>query len=213
VRVLSQVGASREDLALAAPSRDATGPLRLLSIGRLLHWKGFDLGLRAFAAAQLGDAEYWILGAGPEQRALQRLARRLGIESRVHFAGDVPRAHVLGRLRLSHLLVHPSLHESGGGVCCEALAMGCPVACLDLGGPALQVNEDSGFRIPARDPERAVAELAEMMVKLAGDRTLLARKSRDARRAAHELSWERKCEQLSALYRSVLERDRGLAAD
>ena len=38
------------------PRADAAG-LRFVSIGRLLHWKGFHLGLKAFAAAALPDAQ------------------------------------------------------------------------------------------------------------------------------------------------------------
>src|SRR2546430_4418443 len=42
---------------------------------------------------------------------------------------------------------HPSLHDSGGWVCLEAMAAGRPVICLDLGGPGYQVTEESGIKI------------------------------------------------------------------
>ena len=67
VRVLSAVGLAQEDISrLKGFPLGGEPPLRFISTGRLLRWKGFHLGLRAFAEARLADAEYWIVGDGPE---------------------------------------------------------------------------------------------------------------------------------------------------
>ena len=50
------------------------------------------------------------------------------------------------------MLIHPSLHDSGGWVCLEAMAAGRPVICLDLGGPGLQVTEKTGIKVKASTP-------------------------------------------------------------
>ena len=142
-------------------------PIRFISMGRLLHWKGFHLGLRAFAEARLPDAEYWVCGDGAEQATLVALAEELGISQQVKFWGRLPRVETLDKLSKSHVLVHPSLHDSGGWVCIEAMAMGRPVICLDLGGPGTQVTEFTGCKIPAVSPEQAVTEMAEAMKLLA----------------------------------------------
>ena len=60
-------------------------------MGRLLHWKGFHLGLRAFAQANLPNTEYWIVGDGPQWHHLQTLASDLGIAKKVKFWGRLPR--------------------------------------------------------------------------------------------------------------------------
>jgi len=65
--------------------------------------------------------------------------------------------------------MHPSLHDSGGWVTLEAMAAGRPVICLDLGGPALQVSEATGIKIPAISPPQVVADLASALKQLAGD--------------------------------------------
>ena len=65
------------------------------------------------------------------------------------------------------MLVHPSLHDSGGWVCLEAMAAGKPVICLDLGGPGEQVTRETGFKIPALDPDQAVKDMARAMAVLA----------------------------------------------
>lgn len=183
VEVYSQVGLSQAQIdELAAHRRTTCPPIRFVSIGRLLHWKGFHLGLKAFAQSDvLEDGEYWIIGDGPERQNLQTLAQSLGIASRVKFWGKLSRQETLERLAECLALVHPSLHESGGLVCLEAMATGCPVICLDLGGPAVQVVEGTGIKVAAHTPRQAVQEMAIAMATL-------------AQKAKHAESWEQICQ-------------------
>lgn len=208
VEILSQVGlsaAERSYLATVA-SPLAAGPLRFLSLGNLLHWKGFQLGLRAFAAANLPGAEYWLIGDGPYRAHLQHLVRSLAIEDKVRFWGALPRIEALGKLGLCHVLVHPSLHDSGAWVCVEAMAAGKPVICLDLGGPGAQVTQDTGFKTRARDPHQAVKDMARAMTVLAEDLPLRARMGQAGKdRVASQYAWERKGESVSAIYQRLAE--------
>ena len=71
VSVLSGVGLAREEIQrLSSIPLRHSRPFRLVSIGRLLHWKGFELGLQAFAKFQhqCPDSEYWILEQDPRER-------------------------------------------------------------------------------------------------------------------------------------------------
>jgi glycosyltransferase involved in cell wall biosynthesis len=193
------------------PRADAPA-VRFVSIGRLLHWKGFHLGLKAFAAAALPEAEYWIVGEGPELGRLQNLVRMLGIQERVKFWGAMSRPEALNRLASCHVLVHPSLHDSGGWVCLEAMAGARPVICLDLGGPSEQVTDATGIRVPAGDPQQAVSDLAEAMTRLGEDvplREAMGRAGQERVRDAY--LWEKKGEQLDAFFATVLRP--GVAAD
>jgi len=130
----------------------------------------------------------------------------LGIEDKVHFWGVLPRAEALVKLGLCDILVHPSLHDSGAGVCVEAMAAGKPVICLDLGGPGAQVTRETGFKIPALDPGQAVQEMARSMALLAEDPRLRARMGQAGKdRVASKYAWEQKGELVSALYRRIAE--------
>lgn len=174
----------------AAPSE----PFRLLSAGRLLHWKGFGLGLEAFAVFQRTNpaAQYWIIGDGPERTLLEKLAARLGIDDRVVFLGALPRSEVLKALRRCHALVHPSLHDSVGWVCLEAMAAARPVVCLDLSGPGLHVSNDGGIKIPAVTPEQTVRALAAAFGTLQRDPVERTRRGVAARRhVEQDFSWSR----------------------
>lgn len=207
IRVFSQVGLNQEEMDHLHPQGawPSDTPTRFASVGRLLHWKGFHLGLRAFARARLSDAEYWVLGDGPEREPLQALAEELNISHQVKFWGRLPRAETLRTLGQCHALVHPSLHESGGWVCLEAMALRRPVLCLELGGPAVQVTKETGFKISANKPEQAVDELAGAMRVLSRDRDLAIGMGEAAhKRLVEHFNWSKKGAQIAEIYEEVL---------
>ena len=146
-------------------------PFRVVSIGRMLPWKGFDLGLQAFAKLQqkYPESEYWLIGEGPEKSRLEALARRLGVSYAVHFFGEVPRREVFSHLAKASVLLHPGLRESFGYVVVEALAAGVPVICLDQGALSRIVQEGIGIKIKAKSPEQVVEAMSEAMYALAID--------------------------------------------
>jgi glycosyltransferase involved in cell wall biosynthesis len=179
-------------------------PIRFISMGRLLHWKGFHLGLQAFAKANLPDAEYWILGIGPEQERLTRLAESLNIAHQVKFWDRLSREESLQKLAQSHVLVHPSLHDSGGWVCIEAMAIGRPVICLNLGGPGVQVTDETGIKVLAQTPEQAVQDLAQAMKRLSYDSELRDRMSQAGQQRIQDVySWESREQRFTQIYEEL----------
>lgn len=206
VEISGVAGIPKSDLdALAQLAPPPEAPFRIVSIGRLLHWKGFHLGLRAFAKLNHPDAEYWLIGDGPDRSYLQALAEQLGISHQVQFWGLLPREQTLQKLQECHALVHPSLHDSGGWVCLEAMAAGRPVICLDLGGPATQVTSETGFKVPALDPEQAVQHLADALKQLANNSTLQVSFGQAGRKRVREMyDWELKGKFIAQLYDEVL---------
>ncbi|MBE9178840.1 glycosyltransferase family 4 protein [Oculatella sp. LEGE 06141] len=211
VQVYSQVGLSQAQIdELAVYANGDRPPVRFISIGRLLHWKGFHLGLKAFSQADLpAEAEYWIVGEGPERQRLQALAEQLGIATQVRFLEKLPRPETLETIGQCLALVHPSLHESGGVVCVEAMAAGRPVICLDLGGPAVQVVEGTGFKIPPRNPEQSVQAIAAAMSHLAKDTDLWHQMSQACRKHVSDVySWTVKGEKLAQLYQDIIDQQK-----
>jgi glycosyltransferase involved in cell wall biosynthesis len=205
VEIAPETGMSSQDLEqLARCPPPTASPVRFIGIARLLHWKGFQLGLRAFALANLPNAEYWILGEGPELERLEALALELGITDQVIFWGLQSRAEVLLKLGQCSALVHPSLHDSGGWVCLEAMAAGRPVICLDLGGPAQQVTAETGFKVPAHHPEQTVAALAEAMNQIAASEDLRLQMGKAGQqRVRNYYSWEARGKYLAKTYAAL----------
>ncbi|MGB5711079.1 MAG: glycosyltransferase, partial [Waterburya sp.] len=95
--------------------------------------------------------------------------------------------------------------DSGGLVCMEAMAAGRPIICLDLGGPASQVTEETGFKIAAKYPEQTTEDLAKAMVCLANDSELRIKMGRSGQKLVGELhSWQSKGKQLTQLYQQLV---------
>ena len=146
------------------------------------------------------------MGDGPENKRLAALAESLGVAGKVKFWGLLPREEALRRLAQSHVLrVHPSLHESGGGVCLEAMAARCRVICLNLGGPAVLAGDGAGIVIDATDVATTEARLAEAMLRLSGDRELCRRMGETGQRnVTQRYLWRHKAQRYGALYAQVL---------
>lgn len=206
VQVFSEAGLSKQEIEnLARYGMPDSSTVRFISIGRHLHWKGYHLSLRGFAQAAIPDGEYWLLGDGPERERLQELAEDLGIISQVKFWGRLPREESLRKLGECHVLVHPSLHDSGGWVCLEGMAASRPVICLNLGGPATQVTEETGIKVSAVEPEQAVRGLADAMVRLASDRELRVQMGQAGQKRVREFyDWEVKGQYLAQIYEKFL---------
>jgi glycosyltransferase involved in cell wall biosynthesis len=206
VETFSQIGLLDDEYEQLGRTRGKSKEIiRFLSVGGLAHWKGCDISLRAFAQANIAGSEYWLIGDGRDRRRLEQLACALGITERVLFLGQVPRHEVFSRFYECDVAVHPWLHDSGGSASIEALAAGLPVICLDLGGPATQVTTNSGFKIPARDPDQASREIAAAMTALAQDEDLRRRLSGGAReRVKQEFCWSTKAKRFDSIYRQVL---------
>ena len=207
IEIVPEAALSKEEIAQLSKFSilDNSETIRFISMGRLLHWKGFHLGIRAFAKANLSDSEYWILGEGVESEKLQSLAAELGVADQIKFWGRLPRAQTLVKLSQCHVLVHPSLHDSGGWVCLEGMAAGRPILCLDLGGPGVQVSPKTGIKISAINPQQAVIDLAQGMIDLAQNSQLRFQLGQAGRKMVSEqYNWEAKGQEITKLYQTII---------
>jgi glycosyltransferase involved in cell wall biosynthesis len=85
------------------------------------------------------------------------------------------------------------------------MAAGRPVLCLDLGGPSVQVTEETGFKIPAHNPLQAVDALAQAMSHLAKEPELRLSMGQAGQQRVREMfSWEAKGQALAQLYEEIL---------
>ena len=190
------------DLLRAIPER-CTGAFRAASIGRLLGWKGFALGIEAFTRLHRDhpDCEYWIFGDGPERRHLENLARRRGCASAVKFWGVLSRGELMQQLAEIDVLVHPSLHEQFGYALLEGMAAGKPVIALDVGGPRRLVQEEGGRLIPRGKPEQVIRDIHRWLEHMAQHPAERREKGANARRwACERWNWESVGERLFKFY-------------
>ena len=117
--------------------------------------------------------------------------------------GAVPHNEVLALYQTHDVFLFPSLHDSGGIAVLEAMYLGLPVVCLDLGGPAVSVG-DAGIRVRCEDAQQIVLGLADGVRRLLSDEALRKDMVTRARARVVELyDWDSKAEYISDLYESV----------
>jgi glycosyltransferase involved in cell wall biosynthesis len=151
------------------------------------------------AIALLDDVDWLVIGDGPELPGLQRRAAELGIEDRVHLAGQLAPDEALRELATTHVMALPSEDEAFGVAYVEALACGVPaIGCADEGGPE-EISALGGgmLLVPPRDPGALAATIAAALA----DRELPARARRNA---VEHFSWQRCGRDTVAAYRDAL---------
>lgn len=142
------------------PAELAEPPPRILFAGRLHREKGPDLLLEAIARLS-PPPSCVLLGVGPEEDALRRRARELGIERVVRLAGWHER--VGPWLAGSHVLVVPSRYESWSQAAVTAMAHGVPVVATNVEGLPITLGEGRGMLVPPEDPDALAGAIDDVL--------------------------------------------------
>lgn len=188
--------------AARAPDWPAPG-LRLLAVGRLSYYKGFEVLLEALA--QCPQASLLLVGEGELDAPLRAQAARLGLAGRVRFAGRLDDASLEAAYRACDLFCLPSIDraEAFGIVLLEAMRAGKAVVASDIPGSGVGSVVQAG-RSGELVPPRDATALARVLLRLAGEPALLA-----AYGAAGRARWEQEyriaavTQQWLALYREL----------
>jgi phosphatidylinositol alpha-1,6-mannosyltransferase len=207
------------DPAFFRPDRD-TGSLRrrlmlgdarlLVTIARLVPHKGQDVAIRALASLRkdFPGLRYLIVGVGPDEQRLRALARELGIESAVTFAGalsddDIAEAYATSTIYLGLSRVEGAEQVEGFGISfSEAAASGIPAVAGDSGGVRSAVREaETGFIVPPNDA-RAVASAIRTLLASSELRQQMGRAGRRA--VETHYNWDRVAEETKAFAHEVL---------
>lgn len=188
----------------------AGGGLRLLAVGRLTYYKGFDVLLRGLA--QLAQARLLLVGQGECEAKLRALTETLGLQERVRFAGHLDDAALDAAYAGADVFVLPSLDrsESFGMVLLEAMRARLPVVTSAI--PGSGVGEvvaagETGLLVPPGD-SRALAAAIERLQD-AGLRETLGRAGRA--RWADRYTLTASAGAIEDIYRDALANDPSLA--
>ncbi|MBO1753830.1 D-inositol-3-phosphate glycosyltransferase [Allobranchiibius sp. CTAmp26] len=178
----------------------------VLFVGRIQALKGPDVLLKAAAEMVRRDPQrrrrliVAVIG-GPsgsgldKPRALQALARELGIADIVQFVPPVPRQELARWFRASDAVAVPSRSESFGLVALEAQACGATVVAADVGGLPRAVGA-AGVLVQGHDPAVWAEQLLSVL-DAPDERDEVARKAVEH---AQRYGWERTTDELLAVY-------------
>lgn len=138
-------------------------PPVILGVGRLVAQKNFGMLVRAFASARKAmPMRLLILGSGPQQTMLLRLAERLRLSKDVALPGHA--ANPFPYLSRASVFVLPSRWEGMSNALLEALASGCPAIATRCSGSA-EILQDGkwGTLIPVENEDALASAIVQML--------------------------------------------------
>jgi colanic acid/amylovoran biosynthesis glycosyltransferase len=200
------------DLFQPAPGGTRSGPVRILSVGRLIEKKGHEYLVDACALlARRGvDFRCDIVGAGPLQESLQERIDQHGLRDRVALLGSLGQDHILQLYRTADVFALPAVVAANGDrdgipvVLMEAMACELPVVTTAVAGiPELVQDGEAGLIVGQRD----AAELAQALERLIEDAGLRRQLGKEGRRAVLEgFQVQENAKKLASVFRDVVER-------
>lgn len=136
---------------------------KLLTVGRFVEQKGFDIAINACAILKnrAVNLAWYAIGYGEQEQVLQELIQKHGLENTFFVLGrkDNPYPYMAN----ADLYVQPSRHEGFGLTLAEAKTLDKLIVCTDFAGASEQLdNGKNGVIVPVCTPE-AMAEAIEQL--------------------------------------------------
>ena len=190
---------------------NADGKFVILSVGRLVPMKGFDITIAAFAEfykmlteEQKNTVQLKIVGKGPLLEKVRSDIFKLGIENAVDLCEWVEKEKMDEIYRQASLFFFPS-HEGAGMVVPEALAYGLPVLCFDNEGPGEFIDSSCGMKIPYSSYNESISAFALLLKKMVDDKFFYEELSAGAlRKFTSSFDWNVKGEVLKTIYDNLI---------
>jgi glycosyltransferase involved in cell wall biosynthesis len=176
-----EISIQAADVARFKPVRErprGEGPVRIITVGRLVEDKNVRLLIEAFAQAGLEDgrAELAICGTGPLEAELRATAERLGVPAR--FLGYLGPDELPDAYAAADALALVSTYEPFGVAVREAAEAGLPIVCSRVAGAAGEIAVEGRNALLVDPGSRE--EVAAALRRLVGDPRLRARMSAES---------------------------------
>lgn len=130
----------------------------LVSAGRLVPWKGFEMliDMMPEVVQRIPDAQLVIIGSGPLRTVLEsRIAdHKSWVQEKILLAGALPHEKTMEYMRAADMFVLNTGYEGLSHAILEAMAVGTPVITTNIGGnPELITNGENGLLVPYNNRE------------------------------------------------------------
>jgi glycosyltransferase involved in cell wall biosynthesis len=174
----------------------------IISVGRLVPWKGFEALIVTFARLSKKDPDLrlFIVGEGPDFQKLEDLTEKEGVSDRVIFAGAVDHGALMRYLKAADVFVLNSSYEGFSHLIAETMAVGTPVITTMVGGnPEIIDDGVSGYLVTPGDTD----QLGKRITKLLTDKALYTRMAQEGLKKVHTFTDERVLEETSVLLKKL----------
>jgi glycosyltransferase involved in cell wall biosynthesis len=166
------------------------GKRYILFVGRMDREKGlFDLvECGKYICSGRSDIIFIFVGRGRELEKLKEKTRKLGLQHRFIFLGQIDKNRLVRLYQNATLFVLPSYHEGLPTVLLEAMSCGIPIVATDVRGIRDVLSSGkNGIMVPPRAPK----EMAEAILTILGDEMLMKTLGKNARKTIEEkYTWD-----------------------
>jgi glycosyltransferase involved in cell wall biosynthesis len=179
----------------------------ILFLGRLSAKKSPDLLLQAFAELSVRSSgiPMTLVFAGPDEGGvkseLEQMATKLGVRTKVQFAGAIFGETKWSAYRDADVFVLPSQNENFGNTAAEAVAAGTPVIVTEQCGIAPLLADEAGLVV-----RHQVASLSSALGRVLNEAELRARLSAGCAVVTSRLGWDEPVRDMEALYATLASR-------
>lgn len=169
-------------------------------------FKGLEVLLRSLKTVkeEFEDVRLVVGGSGARLEAYRSLARSLGLEKNVGFAGFIPEGDLAGYYNGCRLFVLPSTNpslETFGIVLVEAMACARPVVATEIAGAADDVRRANAGIVVRSDDD---VGLARAIVRILKDERMAEEMGMSGRRLVEEkYSWKKVALQIEMIYQDL----------
>lgn len=196
---LSNIGASSEK------------KFNVLSIGRFVPLKGFDIAIESFGHFYHGQKDevkkqlqLTLIGKEPQREKLKKLVKDLGLIKAVQFIEWMPKSELHNYFQASSVFLFPS-HEGAGMVVPEALSFKLPIICYDNIGPGELISSNCGIKVNYTTPCESIVTFSKHLSDLYNSDRILEELSNGAKdHFVQKFTWSRKGEVISKAYQDIL---------
>jgi len=161
----------------------------IISAGRLVPWKGFEVLIEAVAELrqEIPEIKLVIIGSGPDEQKLKVLSSKLEVNGNIIFKGSLSKEDLASQIKSADIFILNTAYEGFSHQIIEAMAMGVPVVTTNVGGnPEIIKDGENGLLVGYNDREAIKAAI----LKLYKDRELGARLGRNGAESAEQYSVE-----------------------
>lgn len=214
VEIFQSIGLT-ESIFYPKPENKNNKKVRFLMAGRMLYWKGFELGIVAFIKALkrginaelviLGDTENNPSYMGYKERLKQMCGEYLNNE--IVFVPRVDYEKMKSFYDEFDVFINCSLRDSGCFVVMEAMSRQLPCIVVDTGGPKVNTTEKSAIKIQPAPMEKMINEISHAIERIAGDKELRINMGKAAReQALNTFLLENRTLKMEEYYRRIIDR-------
>ncbi|HHF7374759.1 glycosyltransferase family 4 protein [Legionella bozemanae] len=143
--------------------------------------------------------KFFIVGDGPQNKKLQRMANQLGLSEYLFFTGNISRSSVFNLIQQTDIFVLTSPHEAFGMVILEAIYHKVPVVAYANNGISdIISSEKTGFLVSSID------EMIEKIIQLIHNKALRLELGNNAHPLINKFKWEDVAKETLSVYYTLL---------